>query len=119
MAPNAVSIAEAYFEQNAWFRAIYADDALVGFVMLEDDAENREYFLWRLMIAGEHQGKGYGRQAVERLIEYVRIRPGVRELLTSCVPGEDGPEGFYRRLGFEPTGEVEDGGVVLRLRLDQ
>lgn len=118
VAPNALSIAQAYFSKEAWFRAIYADETPVGFVML-DDPENEEYFLWRLMIAGEHQGKGYGRRAMELLIEHVRTRPGARELLTSCVPGEGSPEGFYRSLGFEPTGEVDDGELVMRLPISQ
>ena len=36
VAPNAVSIAQAYFQKEAWFRAILAGDELVGFVMLND-----------------------------------------------------------------------------------
>ncbi len=39
VAPNAHSIAQAYFEPKAWFRAIYADETPVGFVMLYDDPE--------------------------------------------------------------------------------
>ena len=35
------------------------------------------------------------------------------ELLLSYVPGEGSPEGFYRGLGFEPTGEVDEGEVVM------
>lgn len=65
VAPNAQSIAQAHFEEKAWFRAIYADDRPVGFIMLYDDPEGPQYFLWRLMIAGPHQDKGYGRSAVE------------------------------------------------------
>jgi diamine N-acetyltransferase len=39
-------------------------------------------------------------------------------LLTSCVPAEDGPEPFYRRIGFAPTGEVDENGeIILALRL--
>jgi diamine N-acetyltransferase len=30
VAPNSVSIAQAYFEPKAWFRAIYADDTPGG-----------------------------------------------------------------------------------------
>jgi diamine N-acetyltransferase len=117
VAPNAVSIAEAYFSPNAWFRAIYAGDEPVGFLMLSDDVEKSEYLLWRLMIADGQQGKGYGRQAIQLLIAEVRTRPGATELKTSYVPGEDGPEGFYRTLGFEPTGEMDEGEVVARLKL--
>jgi diamine N-acetyltransferase len=117
VAPNALSIAQAHFSDKAWFRAIYADEVPVGFVMLYDDAEKSEYFLWRLMVAGPHQGKAYGRRAVELLIEYVRTRPKAKELLASYVPIEGGPEGFYRKLGFEPTGEIDHGEVVIRLPL--
>ena len=46
VAPNAVSIAQAYFDREiAWFRAIYADETPVGFLMLSDDASMPEYFL--------------------------------------------------------------------------
>jgi len=117
VAPNAISIAQAHFSDKAWFRAIYANEMVVGFIMLYDDSEKPEYFLWRLMIAGPYQGKGYGRKAIELLIEYVKTRPGARELSTSYVPIEGGPEGFYRRMGFEPTGAVDDGEVVVRLTL--
>ena len=117
VAPNAISIAQAHFSDKAWLRAVYADETPVGFIMLYDDADKPEYFLWRLMIAGPHQGKGYGRKAVELLIDYVRTRPGARELLASFVPIEGGPEGFYRKLGFVPTGEMDEGEVVVRLTL--
>lgn len=118
VAPNAVSIAQAYFEPRAWFRAVYADDAPVGFVMLHDDPERREYFLWRFMIAAEHQGLGYGRQALDLVVDHVRSRPGARELVSSFVPGEDGPGEFYRRFGFVESGEIEHGEVVVRLELE-
>jgi diamine N-acetyltransferase len=117
VAANSVSIAEAYFEPKAWFRAIYADDEPVGFVMLYDDPDTPEYFLWRLMIDGRHQGRGYGRRALDLLVDHVRSRPGASELRSSYVPGETGPGGFYRRYGFEETGELNHGQVVIRLAL--
>ena len=117
VAPNAISIAQAHFSDKAWFRAIYADDTPVGFIMLYDDSEKAEYFLWRLMIAGPYQGKGYGHKAIALLVAYVKTRPGASELLASYVPTEGGPEEFYRKLGFEPTGQVDHGEVVVRLSL--
>jgi diamine N-acetyltransferase len=103
VATNAESMAEAYFSSEAWFRAVYAGETPVGFVMLSDDPAKPEYFLWRFMISAEHQGKGYGRRALELLVEHVKGRPGARELLVSYVPDDGSPEGFYRGLGFEPT----------------
>ena len=117
VAPNAVSFAEALFEPHAWYRAIAADGVPVGFVMLYDDPEEPACFLWRFMIDGRFQGKGYGARAMTLLIEHVRTRPGASELKTSWVTGEGSPEGFYRRLGFEPTGEIDEGEVVARLVL--
>ena len=117
VAPNAVSIAEAHFQPKAWFRAVYADEDPVGFVMLYEDPDQAEYYLWRFMIAGEHQGRGYGRRALEQVIARVRSRPGARQLLTSCVPAEGGPRPFYERLGFAATGEVDGGEEVLCLVL--
>ena len=118
VAPNPVSIAEAYFHPTAWFRAIYADGEPVGFVMLDDDASNSSYNLWRLMIADGLQGRGYGRRTIELVLDYVRTRPGATALTTSWVPDERGPEEFYRKLGFELTGEMDGGEVVGRLALD-
>ena len=118
VAPNGQSIAQAYFEPKAWFRAIYADETPVGFIMLYDDPDEPDYFLWRFMLAAPYQGRGFGRQAIALLLDYVRTRPGARELLTSCGEGEGSPEGFYTRLGFQRTGEVEGDEVVLQLPLE-
>ncbi|MQA00561.1 MAG: GNAT family N-acetyltransferase [Dehalococcoidia bacterium] len=72
VAPNAVSIAEAYFEPAAWFQAIYAGDEPVGFIMVAHDAEEGTDYLWRMMVAGDAQGRGYGGAALRALIDYTR-----------------------------------------------
>lgn len=123
VATNAKSIAEAHFHPEAWFRAIFADDEAVGFLMLHDEnlrPEPRQrdyYFLWRFMIAHEFQGKGFGRQALELLVSHVRSRPQSRTLLTSCRLGPSGPELFYLKCGFQRTGKVEGEEVELSLSL--
>jgi diamine N-acetyltransferase len=117
VAPNAVSIAQAYFEPKAWFRAIYADETPVGFVMLYDDPDERDYFLWRYMIDARYQKLGFGKRGLDLLIDYVRSRPGARELRVSCHPGEDGPEPFYRKYGFAFTGKMLDEEAEMRLEL--
>jgi diamine N-acetyltransferase len=127
VAPNATSIAEAYFEPKAWFRAVYAGEEPVGFVMLYEDPdgtgdfpieyERPIYFVWRFMIDGNHQGRGYGKRAMELVIEHVRQQPGARALFLSVVPGEGSAEGLYRSLGFERTGRFEDREAEMRLAL--
>jgi len=118
VAPNAVSIAQAYFEPKAWFRAIYAAETPVGFIMLYDDPEEPTYFLWRFMIAGQHHGQGYGRRAIELLVDYVRTRPGATVLEVSCGQGAGSPEGFYERVGFRRSGKMYDEEVGLIMDLE-
>ena len=115
VATNAESIAEAYFSPDiAWFRAIYADDTPVGFVMLEDNAAREHYYLWRFMIDARYQKRGIGQRALELLFAYVKTRPGARALYTSCVPGEGSPGPFYEKMGFVYTGEDDGGELVMR-----
>ena len=64
-----------------------------------------------------HQGHGYGSQTVRLIAELVRAE-GATELLTSYVPEDGGPEEFYRRLGFVPTGELDvNGEIIVRLAI--
>ena len=91
VAENAFSIAQAHFEPKAWFRAIYADETPVGFLMLSDDSDAPEYFLWRLMVDAAYQGNGFGRRAIELLAEYVRTRPAAHELLVKLSPRPEEP----------------------------
>ena len=123
VATNAVSLSQALFSDEAWYRAIYADDELVGFVMLADGTlpdpppAKPVVGLWRFMIDARHQRRGIGREAMRLVIEHVRSR-GVHELTTSYVPGPGCPEPFYRGLGFVPNGEIDDGEVVMVRALD-
>ncbi|MET9231215.1 GNAT family N-acetyltransferase [Lentzea sp. NPDC003310] len=109
-------------DANPWFRAVHDGDEPVGFVMLSWDVvpgpELRgPYFLWRLLVGADHQGRGYGAAVLDEVVALLRAE-GATELLTSCVPGEGSPEPFYRRYGFVPTGETdEDGEIILRLDL--
>ncbi len=118
VAPNAVSIAQAHFAPEAWFRAVHADAELVGFVMLYDPTlveapAEREFFLWRLMIDYRHHGKGFGRAAVERLVDHVRSRPGSQRLLVSHIKGAERLARFYQSLGFRYTGTEDEGELVM------
>jgi diamine N-acetyltransferase len=117
VAPNAHSIAQAYFEPHAWFRAIYADETPVGFVMLYDDPDKPEYVLWRFMVDTRYQNMGFGKKALELIMAHVKTRPGARELKLSCHPGEKGPEVFYQKCGFTMTGEFWGNEAVMRIDL--
>jgi diamine N-acetyltransferase len=104
-----------------WYRGVYADEEPVGFVMLSWDVTPAPgilgpYFLWRLLIDEHHQRRGFGREALMQIVDLVRAS-GAAELLTSYHPGDGEPWPFYQRFGFEPTGDVLEEEVVLRLDL--
>lgn len=122
VAPVTRSLAYAYtLPDVAWPRLIYVGDQLVGFVMAAFDpgSESALYhaYLWMLSIGAAHQGGGYGRFAVGGVCREA-LRRGQQRLTVSYSPDENGPVGFYRRLGFRPTGEYNHGEVVAELLLD-
>lgn len=121
IAPNAVSIAQAYFAKSAWFRAIYVDETPVGFVMLYEVPKRGKHYLWRFMIDAKYQGNGYGRRALELVIRHVRRDPKAKALYLSVARAKGGAENLYRSFGFDFTGKVEGrGGEIMEhvMRLD-
>jgi diamine N-acetyltransferase len=126
VAPNAISIAQAYFEPAAWFRAVCVGDEPVGFAMLYDptraaapDDGPGVCWLWRFMIDAMQQRHGYGDAAMTLLIAHVRTLPGVHTFRLSFVPGTDSPRDFYVRHGFRETGAVDGDEIVMELPLTE
>ena len=125
VAPNAVSLSQALFAPEAWYRAIYVAENLAGFVMLEDESlrtpppPEPKVGLWRFMIDKEYQGRGIGSAALLKVIDHVRQKGLFKELTLSYVPGPSCPEPFYLALGFRHTGRIEGKEVVLELLLGE
>ena len=94
VAGNDVSIIEAYIAITsngyAFPFGIFEDDTPVGFVMIGYDKDeywkdapaiaDGNYNLWRLMIDKAHQNKGYGRQAVELALRFIRVAGQIGQL---------------------------------------
>ena len=124
VAPNSLSIAQAYFEPAAWFRGVYAGETPVGFAMLYDptrtstpEAGHDTCLLWRFMIDHRHQRRGYGAAALDLLVARVRSLPGIKRMKTSYVPKPGNALPLYERAGFRATGEMDEDEVVLELTL--
>jgi diamine N-acetyltransferase len=124
VASNAISLAEALFHEEAWYRAIYADEFPAGFVMLYDESlranppARPQVGLWRFMIDVRFQGRGVGAAALRQVVSHVRGKGLYASLSTSYVPGPGCPEQFYLRAGFRHTGRVDDGETVLEMPLE-
>ena len=114
---NVASIANASVEPTFVPLAIYAGEELVGFAMYGQHPRTGAWWVIRLMIDRDHQGKGYGRAAMDVVIGLMAERVGCAEIVTSFNPDNAVAAGLYASLGFRPTGEVEDGEPLVRLRL--
>jgi diamine N-acetyltransferase len=106
--------------QTTWQRVVVDGDEVVGFVSANFDPEaTEEHFrsvLWRINVDADDQGRGVGRFAVERLIDEARTR-GMDHVDVIYEAGEGGPEAFFTRVGFTPSGETEYGEVIAEIRL--
>ncbi|AYG02903.1 GNAT family N-acetyltransferase [Gryllotalpicola protaetiae] len=105
---------------TSWQRVIVDGDDVVAFIQADFDpqAPSEEFrsILWRINVDADDQGKGVGRFAVEALADEARKR-GLDALYVIWEPGEDGPEAFFLRTGFEPVGETNYGDTIGKLAL--
>lgn len=124
VAPNSMSLAQGYLAGDAWCRAIYAGEVVVGFVMaavlLEDElglsfAGDPE--VWRYMIDARYQGLGLGARAFEQVLAELASWDGARSIWLMSVKGTGSAYEFYRGFGFVDTGVVADGEHVMQLAL--
>ena len=98
---------------------IYLDRKPIGFVMIgyngyeEGDPEFMKdtYFIWRFMIDRRYQGKGYGKQAFQLALDFVRTLPcGPSDICwLSYEPENEAAKKLYASFGFveAPEGYVE------------
>ena len=126
IAGNEWSLVHAYVgnktEGAVYPFGIFDDDKAVGFLMIAYDygevcndpdapeISDNNYFLWRLMIDGEEQGKGYGRKAVELALEFVKTFPnGKADYCWLCYDkNNEVARKLYLSMGFQEIGEQDD-----------
>lgn len=103
-----------------WMRAVYGDGEPIGFVLVAEPMSNAPHpYVWRILVDWRHQRRGAGALAIRAVAAHWAAL-GATHIDLSCVAGVPGtPEGFYRRLGFEPTGVVEDGETEFRARIQR
>jgi diamine N-acetyltransferase len=126
VAPNAKSIAQSHYTRGTWLRAIYLDNTPIGLVLLFDSSlkfktikQKIPYIsLWRFMVDGRYQGKGYGKKALELVIEYVKSRPNAKEISLTHEAARGNAGEFYKKLGFVHTGRIIENELEMKLKLN-
>lgn len=106
---TAHSLAQAYIYRDTAFPfAIYANETLVGFIMLGFYEKKKQYTLWKLLIDVKHQNQGYGKGAVQKGIAYLKDTFGAKEIYVGVSSENDRAKQLYASIGFEATGFVEN-----------
>lgn len=119
VAPNVYSIAESKFNPQAIPLAIYAGRKPVGFIMYEpcvDDDRPHEYLIYRFMIDRRHQSKGYGRLALQKVIDDIKEDPAWARIRICYMPENKAAKKFYGSLGFNEVGIDEDDEIIAEIR---
>ena len=112
---NVYSLAQArVYYDTAFPFAIYADDTMVGFIMMSFYKPKSVYGIWRLMIDKHYQGKGYGRASVLLAIKYLKDRFNAKGIFLAIELDNIVAEKLYSGVGFQRTGEIEDNQIVMR-----
>ncbi|WDV45367.1 GNAT family N-acetyltransferase [Clostridiaceae bacterium M8S5] len=132
IASNSFSLAEAYAHRNNPVKyypfGIYNNNKMIGFIMfeynpfIENDADFDEpiFYISRMMIDINHQGKGYGKEALEKALRFMKSykQGDVEAIVLSCDKTNERAYKLYESYGFKFTGEIdEDGDNYLRLSL--
>jgi diamine N-acetyltransferase len=128
VAPNVLSLAQAYAER--WWRplAVYADETMVGFVLYGrwpesgfsaslwgDQPKPGIDYILRMMIDKRYQGQGYGKAALAALIERIKAQPDCQAIELDYDRENIAAARLYTSCGFQPVEENEDGEILARL----
>ncbi|HJE20429.1 MAG TPA: GNAT family N-acetyltransferase [Aliicoccus persicus] len=115
VASNVYSLAEAWLSKGDMMPyAIYNEETLVGFIMLEKNYKDGGLGILRMMIAEEHQNKGFGSKCIEHVLQNPEYREAYDFSYIYLVPENERANFVYKRAGFYDTGEIEEGELVFR-----
>jgi diamine N-acetyltransferase len=115
VAPVAYYLALCAYGDDWHPLAITAAEDMVGFAMWAIDEADNSFWIGGLLVDADRQRRGFGRAAVERLID-MAAEHGCPEVALSYQPSNPARK-LYAAMDFVETGEMEDDEVVARRRV--
>lgn len=107
--------------------AIYHDETVVGFVLIAYGITSYDlpkiaegnYTIMRFMIGKQYQSQGFGKEALYKIIEYIRTFPKgkAKYCWLEYSPINTSAERVYKNAGFYDNGEIVNNAVVALLQL--
>lgn len=116
------SLAQAYVYRNQCQPfGIYVTGKTVGYVMVIYDYDVPEYDIWHMMIDASEQGRGYGSEALDRIIAYIRTKPfgDSDRIALTCNKNNTSARKLYERKGFSATGVEDEDEIELAMDVRQ
>ena len=114
------SLAQAYvYREQCQPFGIYCEDEMVGYVMVIYDHDVPEYDIWHMMIDISRQGKGYGKAALERVMDYIKTKPfgSSDRVALTCSKDNSAALELYHKMGFSETGAEDRDEIELSMSI--
>lgn len=114
------SLAQAYvYREQCQPFGIYANETMVGYLMVIYDYDIPEYDIWHMMIDASYQNRGYGNAALDRALDYIKNKPfGASDRVTlTCNRENIRALNLYKSKGFAETGAADGEEIELSLTL--
>ena len=117
VASNAFSIAQSKIEEEWVTKAIYDNETLIGFTMYGFYEKYKFYEISRLMIDYKFQQRGYGTQALLKIIDEMKNYKNCKEIFLTIGQGNEIAIKIYKEIGFKDTGRIIANELVYKLEL--
>lgn len=96
--------------------AIFAGDTMVGVFAIAHSGIECQVF--NFLIDRSFQGRGYGRAAMDAIVDHIRRKlPDCKELTLTSHPRNIRAQKLYRSVGFVATGKERVGGPIWQFDL--
>jgi len=117
-APVVYWMAESRFVTDFHPMAIYKDSNLVGFAVYSDQVHDAgDYWLPALMIDRKYQGRGYGKESLLALVQWMQRTLNCERIIIGHRPENRAAGALYESFGFQRVSEeLIDGEVVRAFR---
>ncbi|MCK5297349.1 MAG: GNAT family N-acetyltransferase [Candidatus Heimdallarchaeota archaeon] len=102
VASNLYTIAQMQFKEEKIAKGVYVDEKAVGLIAYDLE----DYDIWRLMIDARFQGNGYGRKAMEIVLDILRKDSRLETARTSIVVENVAMRNLIVSFGFKENGKV-------------
>lgn len=116
------SLAQAYvYRDQCQPFGIYAEEKMIGYVMVIYDYDVPEYDIWHMMIDESAQGRGYGSAALDRVIDYIRTKPfgTSNRIALTCNKDNLIARKLYESKGFQATGLEDEDEIELVMTIPE